>query len=376
MSGLNGLLVKQGFEMNLVFFQNCVSPHQIPYIKEICNDKRVKDVFLFTPRIDYGQRKQMGWDSCGLLYDTNIKFKLQPLDKEVKNILNQDDVYALFSGIRADKDVFKWFKLSLNYDVKRGIITEAPNIYPNKLLCIHKLRFLLQDYKYAKYINFIFAIGGQAVKYYTQWKINWRIFPFSYCTEICYDGEEPPPVGNGVLNLLFVGRLDKRKNVLVVLRALTALGRKSINFGIIGDGPERSDLERYVKNKKLGNVTFYGSLEMNEVHRMMHGFDVLVLPSRYDGWGAVINEALQCGLYVICSSRCGAKALVVNDRIGKVFCSKKELSNILSNINYIDISQTREYRLKWSDKISGKVLAKYFIDSLLSPTAIQVPWKQ
>lgn len=62
---------------------------------------------------------------------------------------------------------------------------------------------------------------------------------------------------------------------------------------------------------------------MNKVHQMMHRFDVLVLPSRYDGWGAVINEALQRGLYVICSNRCGAKALVVNDKIGKVFCSKK-----------------------------------------------------
>lgn len=362
--------------MNLIFFQNCVSPHQIPYIKEICNDKRVKDVFLFTPRIDYDQRKRMGWDSNNLLQNSNIKFKLLPSDEEVKNALNQNNVYALFSGIRADKDVFRWLKLSLNYDVKRGLITEAPIIYPNKPLYIHRLRFLLQDYHYAKYIRFIFAIGEHAIKYYKQWHLNWHIFPFSYCTEICDNEEKIYSQQNNVLNLLFVGSLDKRKNVTIILQALTMLDRKSINFGIIGDGPERSDLEEYVKNKKLNNVTFYGSLEMNKVHQMMHRFDVLVLPSRYDGWGAVINEALQRGLYVICSNRCGAKALVVNDKIGKVFCSKKELVNALNSVNYDEIKRTREYRLKWSDKISGKTLAQYFIDSLLSPTPIQVPWKQ
>lgn len=362
--------------MKLVFFQNCVSPHQIPYIKEICYDKRVKDVFLFTPRIDYGQRKQMGWDSCGLLYNTNIKFKLQPSDKEVENMLCQDDVYALFSGIRADKDVFRWFKLSLNYDIKRGIITEAPNIYILKPIFLHCLRFLIQDYCFVHHINFVFAFGCTAIKYYKIWSKHWKVIPFSYCTEITDTANTYQNKKSEKINLLYVGTINKNKNVKLILKILpTLICRNSINLGIIGDGPELPSLEEYAKNKKLNNVTFYGSLEMNKVHRMMHGFDVLVLPSRYDGWGAVINEALQCGLYVICSKNCGAKALIVNDKIGKVFRSKKELSNILSNLNCDNISRTREYRLKWSGKILGKTLAKYFIDCLISPKPIQVPWE-
>jgi glycosyltransferase involved in cell wall biosynthesis len=44
-----------------------------------------------------------------------------------------------------------------------------------------------------------------------------------------------------------------------------------------------------------------------------------VLPSRFDGWGAVVNEALMVGTPVICSNRCGASDVIENGRNGYVF---------------------------------------------------------
>ena len=44
-----------------------------------------------------------------------------------------------------------------------------------------------------------------------------------------------------------------------------------------------------------------------------------MLPSRFDGWGAVVNEALMVGTPVICSDRCGASDLIENGRNGYVF---------------------------------------------------------
>ena len=133
--------------MKLIFFQNCISPHQIPYIRECVNNQRIENVYLIVPRTDYSMRRNMGWDSSGLLRETGINYLLKPLDEQVKALLKKENVVCLFSGIRADVDVFHWLNLSFNYNVKRYIITEPPYTY-NKPLWMHYIRFFIQDYRY------------------------------------------------------------------------------------------------------------------------------------------------------------------------------------------------------------------------------------
>ena len=53
--------------MNLIFLQNCISPHQMPYIKELPVYESVDRVVVVAPRIDYDDRKQMGWKTPELL---------------------------------------------------------------------------------------------------------------------------------------------------------------------------------------------------------------------------------------------------------------------------------------------------------------------
>lgn len=48
--------------MNLFFFQNCISPHQIPFIEELSVFTDVDRVVVIAPRVDYDDRKLMGWD--------------------------------------------------------------------------------------------------------------------------------------------------------------------------------------------------------------------------------------------------------------------------------------------------------------------------
>ena len=98
--------------------------------------------------------------------------------------------------------------------------------------------------------------------------------------------------------------------------------------------------------------------------------DILILPSIHDGWGAVVNEALQTGMYVFCSNACGAADLLQNECIGKVFRinDTKQLSEIMlwchNNIN--TIRKDRSFRQQWAkDNISGEVIAQYMISCLI-----------
>lgn len=136
---------------------------------------------------------------------------------------------------------------------------------------------------------------------------------------------------------------------------------------------------RYVRWKQINNVIFHGKMAMQQVHEIMPQYDVLILPSRYDGWGAVVNEALQRGLYVICSDRCGAKDLLQDASCGCVFHSgnHKQLAAIMHHCcSHISaIRANRKFRQEWAERcISGKVIARYMVDCLLGEQ-VNVPWK-
>ncbi len=47
--------------------------------------------------------------------------------------------------------------------------------------------------------------------------------------------------------------------------------------------------------------------------------DLLILPSIFDGWGAVVNEALGRGMRVLCSNGCGSSVLLDGEQRGSVF---------------------------------------------------------
>ena len=117
---------------------------------------------------------------------------------------------------------------------------------------------------------------------------------------------------------MFVGSLSKRKNVKIVIEALK--GVNNIEFNIVGNGEEYIHLKKLaVRNQITSN--FIGVKPMDEIPTIMQQNDILILPSLHDGWGAVINEAMTLGLYVISSDRCGAKTLISDNRRGLIFKS-------------------------------------------------------
>src|SRR5205085_7709712 len=69
------------------------------------------------------------------------------------------------------------------------------------------------------------------------------------------------------------------------------------------------------------DVVFAGTSSSGEVQQSIAAASALVLPSRFDGWGLVINEALMAGVPVIVSNACGAAELVQDGVHGFVFSS-------------------------------------------------------
>ena len=77
---------------------------------------------------------------------------------------------------------------------------------------------------------------------------------------------------------------------------------------IIGRGPLETEVKR--RASACAQFHFLGVKTNREVQERMRTGDLLVLPSLYDGWGTVVNEALQNGMRVLCSDACGASVLL------------------------------------------------------------------
>ncbi|PIU48791.1 MAG: hypothetical protein COS94_00325 [Candidatus Hydrogenedentes bacterium CG07_land_8_20_14_0_80_42_17] len=107
-----------------------------------------------------------------------------------------------------------------------------------------------------------------------------------------------------------LSHLRNEKNVELSIQAFA----KSIKRGaegsltLIGEGPERKKLEKMVENLGLSSfVAFAGNIL--EARRMLHSFDLLLLPSKEEGFPNVILEAWQAGLPVLSTDTPGAREI-------------------------------------------------------------------
>lgn len=113
--------------------------------------------------------------------------------------------------------------------------------------------------------------------------------------------------GDGGVRFLYSGSLIKRKGVdlLATAFAHVAATREDVRLEIVGAG----ELEPLLRAKLCGlvaRVTFSGFCPWAHLPAAYHRADVLVAPSRYDGWGLIVPEGLAAGLAVIGSDRTGA----------------------------------------------------------------------
>jgi glycosyltransferase involved in cell wall biosynthesis len=76
---------------------------------------------------------------------------------------------------------------------------------------------------------------------------------------------------------------------------------------LVGDGPQAGEYRELAGKLRLdGRILFRGALPSAAIGSVLTCCHVLALPSRFDGWGVVVNEAASAGLALVVSDRCGA----------------------------------------------------------------------
>lgn len=127
--------------------------------------------------------------------------------------------------------------------------------------------------------------------------------------------------------VLYVGRLEASKGLQELLSAFAHAVAEDNNLclAIAGDGSFRARVEA-IAAKPDCRVSYLGRLSGDDVLRAYLAADLLVLPSLFEPWGLVINEAMACGLPVIVSDRVGcADDLVRPGETGLIVGAGREI---------------------------------------------------
>jgi phosphatidyl-myo-inositol dimannoside synthase len=171
--------------------------------------------------------------------------------------------------------------------------------------------------------------SAQAVAISTYTARELRKFTDVAIEVIPYTAELAAPISSrGVAEadktILFVGRLIERKGVSHLIRALGSVRKRTpVRLVVIGDGPERTRLERLAQDLGLRDqVEFRGRVSDDELRKAYAAAAAFVLPSVLDarqdteGLGVVLLEAMNYSVPVVASDIGGITDIVQHERTG------------------------------------------------------------
>jgi len=119
------------------------------------------------------------------------------------------------------------------------------------------------------------------------------------------------------IKLVYLGT----KSIDLILKILGEAKKRGLEFtlALIGGGNKKW-VHQYVEEQDLVNeVKYIGFLENEALDRALRNNEVFVLPSRYNTYGAVTQEAASRGLALFISKNAGSSAIVVNNSNGWEF---------------------------------------------------------
>lgn len=341
-----------------VFWQNILSIHQSAFIRNLAENNYVTVV---VEKKFNEERIKQGWTIPDFGKALLI---ISPEVESINSLLSDKEIIHVFTGIKSFKLASQVFILATKQKAKVGVILEPFNWIGIK----GKLRFikyLLLRLKFGKNIDFLLVIGNRGRWCYEKTGFHSaKIYDWGYFTESnkLISKESTTISLDRKPNIIFVGSIDNNKNILELVSVCKKNRDIFQNFLIIGSGPLKQELLFLIKDS---NFSYLGNISNENVKEHILDSDLLILPSKYDGWGAVVNEALTMGTPVLVSENCGSSILIDGDYRGTVFSiDKNNLEEILiSFLQKLPYGESkRNSIINWADKsISGKIAAEYFL---------------
>lgn len=290
------------------------SHHQAAFFREVRN-QGVDLVVGYYGVVDT-RRESMGWDAGTPLSKHELFFS--PDDRSFEAIADWRDRVHIVPGY-GSRFLRKLVRMLSDANVKWAHWSERSHSGLRWYLT-----YPLKGW-YARMVNShaigAFGCGNLAVEDFARWGIQSEklgLLPYSPSIYSVIPNAETESSSRNEKNIfLYVGTLERRKGIDILLKAFAV--SRNHNDGskwvLVLVGKDLSNGAYAACANQMGiadSVVFQGVVPATGIATSYVNSSVLILPSRFDGWGAVVNEGAAYGRALIVSDQCGAAQHLVD----------------------------------------------------------------
>lgn len=347
-------LANPGYEMNLLVLTNIPNPYNRFLYDELRQrGVELSVVFRCVPS-DAGRPWSIELSDGEVIAGTTIQ-ELRAVD-----LMKKADAIILTGSIIGH---FELLRRLLVARVKTPVVVWGERFKPHRFLGLYRRWFLSPAHA-------ILAVGNWAQPSYRRYvRADTPIHVLPYTTSVEPVARRPaeqPTVG-------FVGSLIHRKGLDILLRAV-ALTPVAVRpqVEIMGSGPDQLSLEQLALDLKV-SAQWMGESDQATIASRRSRWWAQVVPSRYDGWGVVVSEALAQGVPVIASTGTGAALDLVRTGVtGTLVEREEDWPDAVSSYSCLDRSREEgKVGRVLGQEIGPSRAADLLLDVIASPSCDQ-----
>ncbi|TXB63711.1 glycosyltransferase family 4 protein [Vicingus serpentipes] len=330
--------------MKILIFATHPIQYQVPIYRELSKNYDLKVIYLLEQtkkgHADAGFGVEFEWDiplTDGYQHQylknkaetaSSSSYKGVILDgEELKDLTQMEKPDLVF--------INGWFpkalKQIINYCYKNNIKTICRGD-STLLMTSHPLKRIIKEIYIRSIVRKITAflyVGEENKKYYLHYGVKEnQLYPGLHCINTPFFEKKFNEIkkrewNQEHINIGFAGKfIDIKRPLLIVSAIANSKYQKQLTLQLIGDGPLKVEIENAAKKLNV-NINFLGFLNQSEiVEKGYQHIDFLVLSSRSETWGLVINEVMTGGIPAIVSDTVGCNTdLIEEEKTGFVFRS-------------------------------------------------------
>lgn len=283
---------------------------------------------------------------------------------------NKSDAIFLFNGLgraKQYKDQIDRYKLTY------GIVAERDNLIGARLYkkIIKNVFPFVQKIRYKQIISncsFFLAMGRAGIQCYTKYGVpKDKLFNFMYCDSNPHYTPKKL-IARDTIRFLYVGRFDFPLKGLDVL--LDSIEKVKGNYTLDLVGGYGNNFDAVIKRlNEMDKVRFIGTWDSYEVSERMNEYDVVIVPSKMDGWNLHCNLSIKAGIVAIATDQSGSNELIeycgngLVVKANSVYHMQQAIEKLIENPQLID--EMKMKTTEFVELISNEKVAQYVNDILV-----------
>lgn len=209
------------------------------------------------------------------------------------------------------------------------------------------------------------------------------VIPNAVSTTAPTEGADPRSRIKGRIEILYLGRIeDSSKGVLMLPPIVRSLAGCDWRLTVAGDGPDLPKLKERLSGWSA-NVTFLGGVGPKQVWDLLRQHDVLLMPSRYEGFGITLIEAMAAGCVPVVSRIREVTDWIVNEgetgflfRVGDTRAAANKIRTLaLEPRTRLKVGQNAQRSVL--SRFRAEVIAREYVNILeevaITPTPLKAP---